>query len=247
MDIRIGTAGWAIPAAVAGAFPGEGSRLERYADVFAAVELNSTFYRTHRSATLERWAAAVPEGFRFSVKIPRVVTHEARLCDCTPQVEAFLAEIAPLRPRMGPLLLQLPPSLAFYPDQAGVVCERLTRDPALALCCEPRHASWFTPEADAWLAERRIARVAADPARHPEAGEPGGWRGLAYYRLHGSPRVYFSPYDSEALADLARRLGREAAPEVWCIFDNTASGAATANALALKRMLGAVAAAGPRN
>jgi uncharacterized protein YecE (DUF72 family) len=106
-----------------------------------------------------------------------------------------------------------------------------------ALVCEPRHASWFEPDADAVLAEHRVARVAADPARVPDAALPGGWTGLRYYRLHGSPRMYYSEYDPDVLADLARKLMAEGAVETWCIFDNTTSGAATGNALAMKGLI----------
>ena len=97
---------------------------------------------------------------------------------------------------------------------------------------EPRHASWFEPAADRLVTRYRVARVAADPALVPQAAEPGGWDGLVYYRLHGSPKVYFSAYGDEHLASLAKTLTRSArTAEVWCIFDNTAEGAATANAL----------------
>jgi uncharacterized protein YecE (DUF72 family) len=109
------------------------------------------------------------------------------------------------------------------------------------VAAEPRHAGWFTPAADALLAEWRVARVAADPARVPAAAEPGGWPGNAYYRLHGSPRTYYSAYDAAFLDALAPRLA--AAPAgAWCIFDNTALGAATADALGLLARLGAGAA-----
>lgn len=91
-----------------------------------------------------------------------------------------------------------------------------------------------TSAAGAMLDAFRVARVAANPARVPEAGRPGGWRGLVYYRLHGSPELYRSAYPEAFLDSLAvslRSLAREAT--VWCIFDNTAAGAATANALTL--------------
>jgi uncharacterized protein YecE (DUF72 family) len=237
MGTRIATAGWSIPREVADRFPAAGSGLERYAQVFDAVEINSTFYRPHRPATFERWADAVPSGFRFSAKVPKAISHEARLADCDALVDAFLNEVDSLGEALGPLLLQLPPSLAFDAKLAGRVCERLSGDGERLVCCEPRHASWFTPEVDAWFAMRSIARVAADPARHPGADEPGGWRGLAYWRLHGSPRVYYSPYAPEALAGLAARLSRESAPEVWCVLDNTAAFAATTDALALRAMV----------
>ena len=79
--VRIGTAGWSIPKEHSAPFPVQGSHLERYGAVFNAVEINSPFYRPHRTATYERWAASVPEDFRFAVKIPKAITHECRLKD----------------------------------------------------------------------------------------------------------------------------------------------------------------------
>lgn len=74
--IRLGTAGWAIPRRFADTFPAVGSALERYAAIFLAVEINSTFYRLHKPETYARWASAVPDGFRFAAKLPKVITHE---------------------------------------------------------------------------------------------------------------------------------------------------------------------------
>ncbi len=211
--IRIGCTGWAIPTGSADAFPGTGSHLARYAGRLAAVEISSSFSRHHRPDTYARWAATVPPGFRFAVKLPRAVTHDARLGpDGLPALDRFLAAVAHLGDRLGPLLAQLPPSLAF--DAA--------RTPA-AIACEPRHPSWFTG--------------AGDPAVAPAASCPGGWDGLAYHRLHGSPSVYRSPYADAALADLAGVLRRAAAAPVWCFFDNTAAGAAPRDALALAALL----------
>jgi uncharacterized protein YecE (DUF72 family) len=99
---------------------------------------------------------------------------------------------------------------------------------------EPRHVSWFSIEAESILREFHIARVAADPAIMPEAAQPGGWPDLVYFRLHGSPRRYYSSYSRQYLSRLAEnllRFSRQAA--TWCIFDNTASGAALGNALEL--------------
>ena len=105
------------------------------------------------------------------------------------------------------------------------------------IVCEPRHSTWFDVEADGLLATYAIARAAADPARVPAAGRPGGDVRFAYYRLHGAPRMYYSAYDYAFVAELTAQIGGAAAKEVWCIFDNTASGAATANALAMQTQL----------
>ena len=236
--IRIGTAGWAIPKPVASEFPTDGSTLTRYASVLNAVEINSTFRKSHRATTYERWASGVPDSFEFSAKVPKSVTHEARLAGCDVAIDAFLKEVTQLGPRLRMLLLQLPPSFAFAPDLVADVCQTLGSDGRFTIACEPRHASWFVPAVDDWLAKRGVARVASDPARHAGAGEPGGWRGLSYYRLHGSPRMYYSSYDGEALARLRAQFESDTADEKWCIFDNTASGAAASNAVTLARMLG---------
>ena len=235
-DARIGTAGWAIPRLVADRFPAEGSGLQRYAARFDAAEINTTFYRSHRPQTYLRWAESVPDGFRFAVKAPRAITHERRLVDVAALLDAFLAEVRLLGDRLGPVLVQLPPSLAYDAPAAGGFFATLRERHPGPVACEPRHATWFEPDADAMLAAHRIARVAADPARHPLAGQPGGWPGLAYWRLHGSPRMYYSAYGEAALDALAGQL-RAGPDEAWCIFDNTTSGAATADALELRRRL----------
>jgi uncharacterized protein YecE (DUF72 family) len=230
--IRIGTAGWTIPAAVADAFPGEGSGLERYSSRFGCAEINSSFHRSHRASTWQRWAESVPEDFRFSAKLSKAITHERRLADCSELLAAALAEAEPLGGKLALWLVQLPPSLAFDPAVAGAFFGELRRRWAGEVACEPRHPSWFEPEADRLLADHRVARVAADPARVPAAAEPGGWEGLVYYRLHGSPRVYRSSYDDGRLETLAAAIAAARAP-AWCIFDNTASSAATGDALKL--------------
>jgi uncharacterized protein YecE (DUF72 family) len=236
---RIGTAGWSLPLAEQESFAAGASHLERYASRFDAVEINSSFHRPHRPATYARWAAAVPASFRFSVKVPKSITHARRLQEAGDLLEAFLKEASGLGEKLGCLLVQLPPSLSFDAAVVAPFFADLRSRSAAPVACEPRHPSWFEPQADDLLRGLGIARVAADPARVPEAAEPGGWRGLTYYRLHGSPRMYYSAYTDEYLDALAARLQEAAGEsrEVWCIFDNTTLGAATRNALDLRERL----------
>jgi uncharacterized protein YecE (DUF72 family) len=234
--LRIGTAGWSIAQPFRDRFPEAGSALERYAARFDAVEINSSFYRPHRPQTYRRWAASVPGHFRFAVKIPKLITHERRLRDVGNPLDRFLAEAGTLGEKLGPLLVQLPPSLAFDAGVAGDFLALLRSRFSGSVVCEPRHATWFTPEAQALLADAQVARVAADPAKIAQAAAPGGWPSLAYYRLHGSPRMYYSEYGLSYLEELAGRLAAGAAAEIWCVFDNTASGAALSDALTLRRM-----------
>jgi uncharacterized protein YecE (DUF72 family) len=213
-------------------FPPAPSLLQRYAAVFSAVEINSSFHRPHRPATYARWAASVPGHFRFSVKLPRSVTHEAGLAGPSQPLQRFLGEVGALGERLGVLLVQLPPSLGFDRQVAARFFDYLRGSYAGLVACEPRHPSWFGEEAEALLRATRVARVAADPAIAPEAGTPGGWTGLSYWRLHGSPRMYYSAYTAEELVRLGDAIaGVEG--EAWCIFDNTAAGAAAGQALDL--------------
>jgi uncharacterized protein YecE (DUF72 family) len=231
----VGCAGWSIPAGHADRFPSDGSHLQRYAQVFNGVEINSSFYRSHLPATYRRWADAVPPGFRFAVKMPRTISHQARLRDAGPALQMFLAGVDELREKLGCLLLQLPPSLAFAAPVVLPFLDLLRQRHAGPVACEPRHASWFHPAVGRQLAERGIARVAADPARWPRASVPAGAPSLQYLRLHGSPRMYYDSYDDTVLQRISTKLQRASrlTAQRWCIFDNTASGHATANALAM--------------
>jgi uncharacterized protein YecE (DUF72 family) len=232
-EIRIGTAGWSF-ARTLDAFPAEGSGLERYAAVFNGVEINSSFYRPHQRKTYERWAASTPAGFRFAVKIPRTITHERRLVDCHEPVARFLDECAGLDDKLGPLLIQLPPSLGFEAATVERFLAAWRKATSAATVLEPRHATWFDPPAQALLQDFKVARVAADPAVVPAAARPAGWSSLAYRRLHGSPAMYATSYDDGRLEPLAEQIGGEAkAVESWCVFDNTRFGAATTDALKL--------------
>lgn len=233
--LRIGTAGWTIPTRNSDLFPSEGSSLERYAARFACAEINSSFHRSHRPDTWRRWAQAVPAPFRFSAKLPKEITHKKRLVDCSDPLAVAMAEMAALGDKLDILLVQLPPSLAFEPAVARPFFADLRDRWDRYIACEPRHPSWFEGEANSLLESLRVARVAADPAGVPAAAEPGGWRSLAYFRLHGSPAVYRSSYDDGRLEDYAARIA-EGGP-AWCIFDNTASGAATGDALKLMKLL----------
>jgi uncharacterized protein YecE (DUF72 family) len=235
-SVYVGTAGWNIPRAHRHRFPDQGSQLARYAARLNAAEINTSFYRPHAAATYQRWAAAVPPGFRFAVKIPKVISHERALTRAREPLTRFLDEIAGLGSTLGPLLLQLPPSFAFEARRVGRFFELLRTCHAGAVVCEPRHATWTSASATRLLTAFEIARAAADPPRADGLHEPGAWRGVAYYRWHGSPRAYFSPYSADDLQRLVQAIETLRAP-AWCIFDNTGSGAAAANALDLLAQL----------
>jgi len=222
----------------AGDFVARGSHLERYSQKLSCCEINSSFYRPHKNETWIRWAQSVPADFRFSVKMPKSITHVARLACSSDVLSAFLQQIVFLGEKLGPILVQLPPSLEFEDSVTTNFLTLLRKSYSGEVVLEPRHLSWFDDRVNDLLTAYQIARVAADPACVPAASDPGGISSLAYFRLHGSPRRYYSSYSAEFLDVLFSKVRhRVATARVWCIFDNTASGAAIQNALALNARL----------
>jgi uncharacterized protein YecE (DUF72 family) len=236
--ILIGTAGWSIPRASAHRFAASGTHLQRYSSTLRCVEINSCFYRSHARATYAGWAAEARPAFQFAVKLPRTITHEQELRRARVPLERFLEETGGLGEKRGPILIQLPPAFAFDARVAGRFFDCFRERYGGLVVCEPRHPTWFAAAAERLLDNHQVARVAADPARGLGDGTPGGWRGISYFRLHGSPRTYWSRYDTASIERLARELlATSAWGDVWCVFDNTAAGAAIENALELQTVL----------
>ncbi|MBN1997524.1 DUF72 domain-containing protein [candidate division KSB1 bacterium] len=236
-SIKIGCSGWAIPKQFTQLFPEEGTYLERYATKFDVVEISSTFYRPHKPAVYENWANSVPEHFRFIAKMPKQLTHVRRLKEIK-LLEAFLEESAVLGEKRGGLLAQIPPSFQFDEVVENFFAELRERYDGTCVF-EPRHQSWFEPEANEAFLKYRIVRAASNPAVVPEAVEPGGLKEFAYFRLHGSPHKYYSSYTPEFLTGLAKQVNELDAEvkTVWVIFDNTALGNATGNAMDLVKKM----------
>ena len=248
MAMFIGCAGWSIRKEAVESFPPAGTHLQRYAGRLNSVEINSSFYRSHRKKTYERWAASTPADFRFSVKMPKQITHVSRLIDVDCETQQFVDEASALEGKLGPILVQLPPSLEFDVSIVEPFFRALRQLVGTPIVCEPRHLSWFAPEPESLMKEYLIGRVAADPSIVPDAATPGGCPQTAYFRWHGSPRMYYSTYDELALSDFAKSalaIANEA-KDVWCIFDNTAFGAAWRNAMTLDEMLSPTAPVDPR-
>lgn len=237
--IYTGSASWRLLKPVQAQFPGEGTHLARYARRLPAVEVNSSFYRHHRRTQYAKWASEVPEDFRFAVKLPRWLTHDQRLRGHE-GLDDFLEEVHGLGDRLGPLLVQLPPSLDFEEEHVETFLEALRARFDGGVVCEPRHAGWFDGRADEMLERFAVSRVAVDPAPVESADRPGGWPGRVYTRLHGRPQRFHSAYSREFLDGLSadlRRRSREA--DTWCIFNNTATEAGLENALTLHAALAA--------
>ena len=236
--VHVGIAGWATPPVHRiDRQPGH-SQLKYYAEHFSCVEINSSFYRPHRACTYTRWREETPAHFLFSVKMPRVISHDARLRHAASEVSRFYEAIEHLQPKLGVVLIQLPPSLEFSASIVRSFFKKMPRLTGTAITCEPRHVSWFTRAADDALRNASVSRVATDPARHLGSGSPAGAPELAYFRWHGSPQMYYSKYTHAQLTAFLTQLKICAAKSVWCTFDNTARYAAWDDAFNFAQLLG---------
>ena len=231
--VHVGIAGWSIRKEHVELFAKDGTHLQRYASRFDAVEINSSFYQSHKRETYQRWAKSVPGKFRFAVKAPKLLTHDECLEETGEPLTQFVHEIDGLGKKLGCVLVQLPPGLAYDPRTVETFFARLRARYRGPLVCEPRHWTWFTGAADRRLEAHGVGRVAADPPCAEGGGEPGASTRVIYFRLHGSPQMYYSSYTPEYLDWLAETITRVRRIPVWCVFDNTARGAAPLNAFDL--------------
>jgi uncharacterized protein YecE (DUF72 family) len=228
---RIGCAGWNLPKDLRDP---NLTYLQRYAQLFNCVEINSSFYRRHQPKTYARWAESTPQDFLFSVKAPKTITHTPDGGKRT--LDGFLGEIRELGDKLGPVLFQFPPTATFQRPPADELFHRLRQGFTGEIVCEPRHRTWFEPEASELLTAYSISLVVADPK--PVENAPGVLdQESRYYRLHGSPKIYYSEYPDAFLDQFKQHLAHTE-DKPWVIFDNTALGHAYSNALSfLERVL----------
>ncbi len=238
----IGTSGFSYPEWRGVFYPPSLPRrrwLEHYAQEFSAVELNVTFYRTPRESTCSGWEEATPPGFRFVLKVPRLVSHVRRLVGCAPELDRFWQSVAPLWGKVVAVLLQTPPSLRFdaslFEDFLGALPPGF---PPLAW--ELRHGGFVGDEALRWFRERRQALVVADSGgRYPTirafTADP------AYLRFHGPQGLYASLYTEAQLAEYVTwsRSSVPAGATVFAFFNNDVGGHAITNARQLRALVSA--------
>jgi uncharacterized protein YecE (DUF72 family) len=210
--------------------------LEYYATLFDTVEVNSTFYRLPKRESVARWVEQTPDGFVFTVKASRYLTHVKRLTDLGSGAERFYERIEPLArsPKMGPVLWQLPAN--FHRDDArlGSALERL---PAGRHCFEFRHASWFAPEVYELLRAQGVALVIGDHPERPFQSHEltAGW---TFIRLHHGSRGRNGNYSKRELEEWAQRIDDwRPRVEVYAYFNNDWHGYAVRNGLWLRKRL----------
>jgi uncharacterized protein YecE (DUF72 family) len=239
-EVRIGCSGWNYAHWRERVYPkGLPQRgwLEHYAALFDTVEVNTTFYRLPRREAVASWVEESPEGFLFTVKASRYLTHVKRLRDMDQGVARFYERIEPLvrSPKLGPVLWQLPPT--FRRDDERLV-GALDSLPAGRHCFEFRHESWFVPEIYARLREHGVALVIGDhPERPWQAQElTADW---TFLRFHYGRRGRNGNYSERELDEWAKRIdGWRRRVEVLAYFNNDWEGYAVKNALGLQARLG---------
>ncbi len=219
--------------------------LERYAELFDTVEVNSTFYRLAKRDAVERWVTRTPEGFVFAVKASRYLTHVKRLADMKDGIARFYERIEPLidAGRLGPVLWQLPENFHRDDERLRSALEVL---PAGRHAFEFRHASWFAPEVYALLRRHGAALVVGDhPARPFQTYESTApWR---FVRLHYGSRGRRGNYSESELEQWARRLDQwRRGQECFVYLNNDWEAFAPRNARWLSRRLDELAREGAR-
>lgn len=237
MAVRVGTSGWRYADWRGRFYPADLAQSEwlaHYARTFATVEVNSSFYRLPSRETVERWAAAVPDGFVFAFKASRYLTHIRRLRDCAEPLRRIWEVLQAAGAGLGPVLFQLPPNLPAYPDRlagfVGVLPE------GIRAAFEFRHPSWRIDEVTDILASSRSALVHADRpgARAAEIPVVGGW---SYVRFHqGSGAA--PGYPRRRLRAYADRIAALGADDAFLYFNNDTAGAAVRDARVLIDLLG---------
>jgi uncharacterized protein YecE (DUF72 family) len=237
--VRVGCSGWQYDSWRGRLYPEREPKrrwLELYAQRFDTVEVNSTFYRLARRDAVAAWVQQTPDGFLFSVKASRYLTHVRRLRDIDEGIKRFYEPIAPLieAGRLGPVLWQLPEN--FRRDDARLAGLLDLLPPGLHTI-ELRHSSWFVPEVMAMLRRRGVALTIGDhPSRPFQTHEAtAGWR---FIRFHHGTRGRAGNYSASEIDEWAERIaGWRRRQTVYAYFNNDWNSYAPANAALLIRRL----------
>lgn len=240
--LHLGTSGWSYQH-WQGLFYPESIKttnfLEYYATQFHCVELNASFYHTPLPKVIENWRQRTPDDFFFCVKVSRYITHRLRLEQVADPLCQFLDLFSRLAPKLGPFLIQLPPSLQFAPTLAEQFFTLLRQFPTYRFALEPRHISWFQPDSLSLMRHYKICAVMADSG----GTFPENWEittDFVYLRFHGAHGLYYSPYNRQELQSFANRMRQWLTEglDVWGFFNNDARAHAAINARELSDLVG---------
>lgn len=210
--------------------------LARFAAEFDTCELNTTFYRLPTPEAVDGWRKGTPAGFVFAVKGSRYLTHLKRLEDPAPGLARYLELVLRLRPKLGPVLWQLPPQMRRDVPRLEAFLDALPR--RLRHAFEFRNEEWYADEVCELLDAHGAAFCEHDLVRRAPPRLTGGWR---YLRFHGATGKYRGGYGADGLAPVARDLlaWRARGRDAWVYFNNDVGGHAVLDARALRRLVGA--------
>lgn len=235
----IGTSGWTYDHWRGGFYPQDLPKsrwFDFYAERFNAVEINATFYRAFRDSTYLKWKDRAPQGFRYVLKAPKIITHRKLLRGVEADIREFSRSAALLGEKFGMILLQVAPGQPYDP---GLLLSALQAfaDPG-RVAVEFRDPRWYNPEIERLLSSVGAAFCNVDSPRQDLTEILTSER--AYLRLHGHEQWYASDYSADDLhriAELIRRLGERGARDVYVFFNNDIGGYAPANGLDLNKYL----------
>lgn len=240
-ELRVGTSGW-VYADWRGRFYPESLKqkdyLHYYARHFNTTEINYSFYQLPTPEAYRNWAESVPENFIFAVKLSRYITHIRRLKDVRDEWRRFLDHAAPLGNKLGPILIQLPPSFRYDRARLEQFLQLAREENDYRLAFEFRHASWFDPQALELLRKYGAAAVIADSSRYPQAPSVPTAH-FVYLRFHGPGELFSSRYTDEQLSVWAQKIRAwlEAGLTVYAYFNNDFHAYAVANAKRLVELV----------
>jgi len=204
-----------------------------YAARFDTVEINASFYRFPTERAVGRWRMQAPEGFTYSIKAPRLITHMKRFRDCKAHIAGFYSTVSALGGKLDCVLFQMPPHLYYRPEALSRILGQL--DPAFRNVCEFRHASWWCEDVYTALNNAGVIFCSVHAPGLPENIITTG--GAVYLRLHGVP-WYEQNYTETELAAWVTRIRAAGVKRGWVYFNNDANAFAPANALCLKQLVG---------
>lgn len=237
MTVLVGTSGWQYKDWRGVLYPSDVPQrlwLEEYARNFATVESNNAFYRLPTEENFATWRDRTPHGFVMAIKASRYLTHIKRLHDPEEPVDRLMSHAKGLGPRLGPVLLQLPPTLRADVDSLDACLRSFPRRTRVAV--EPRHDSWWTDEVRKVLEKRGAALCWADAGSRPVTPL---WRTTdwGYLRLHQGRAEPWPRYGRQALSTWVRRIA-DTWPDkadVYVYFNNDPGGAAVHDAVVFAR------------
>jgi uncharacterized protein YecE (DUF72 family) len=204
------------------------NRFDYYSSHFNTLELNVTFYRFPKLDFLQSWYSRSPENFYFTVKAPRLITHFKRLNEAQDALSKFYNNVQQgLRQKLGCVLFQFPSSFVFEGHRLERIINLL--DHRVKNVVEFRHASWWNENVFETFSRNNIAFSGMS---HPQLpNDVIKTTETVYYRFHGVPHLYISKYDSHQLEEVTQRIQNfNNVSDAFIYFNNTAEGAAIANA-----------------